>query len=194
MTTPGLILDNLSIFSEKQRRFLRSEEWAPNKAAPLEEEDKAEAEEEREDRNDRNDRKDKADKDKKRDRDLRDRDSQRSPSVKRDRERLTERAVEKVDGRRESREATDGKATVKANAKRSEDNKSGDAEKDAGGGWTFTIRERPMPDPLTSGKKRRKGAEDPEASKIALSFCCDLSPDFFFGRVFLCQLLLHFGQ
>lgn len=137
----GLILDNLSIFSEKQRRFLRSDEWAPNKL--FEEEDIKEAEEE---------------------------DRKLSPSVKRDGrpERLTERAVEKVDGRREGRAAegqTDGKAEMKrkvdANTKRSED-KSGDAEKDAGGGWTFTIRERPMPDPLTSGKKRRKGAEDSE--------------------------------
>lgn len=138
--SPGLILDNLSIFSEKQRRFLRSDEWAPNKL--FEEEDvKAEGEEE---------------------------DRKPSPSVKRDGrpERLTEKIVEnKADGRRESRvsEGHDGKATdTRTNAKRSEGDKSGDAEKDAGGGWTFTIRERPMPDPLTSGKKRRKGAEDPE--------------------------------
>ncbi|CAL1152495.1 unnamed protein product [Cladocopium goreaui] len=144
----GLILDNLSIFSEKQRRFLRSDEWAPNKL--FEEEDIKEAEEE---------------------------DRKLSPSVKRDGrpERLTERAVEKVDGRREGRAAegqTDGKAEMKrkvdANTKRSED-KSGDAEKDAGGGWTFTIRERPMPDPLTSGKKRRKGAEDSEARFEAMA-------------------------
>ena len=40
-----------------------------------------------------------------------------------------------------------------------------DADKDAQGGWTFTIRERPMPD-HTTGKKRRKGAEDSEAA------CC----------------------
>lgn len=153
----GLILDNLSIFSEKQRRFLRSDEWAPNKL--FEEEDIKEAEEE---------------------------DRKLSPSVKRDGrpERLTERAVEKVDGRREGRAAegqTDGKAEMKrkvdANTKRSED-KSGDAEKDAGGGWTFTIRERPMPDPLTSGKKRRKGAEDSEVLQsknhflVFCMFCC----------------------
>eukprot|EP00438_Fugacium_kawagutii_P008477 Skav205553 [mRNA] locus=scaffold1061:127914:132708:+ [translate_table: standard] len=157
---PGLILDNLSIFSEKQRRFLRSDEWAPNKLFEEEDGKDAKAEGEMGEMGEEEDRK-------------------RSPSVKRDGrpERLTERNVEKVlkdkaDGRRESRvsEGHDGKATdIRTNAKRREDNKSGDAEKDVGGGWTFTIRERPMPDPLTSGKKRRKGAEDSEARFEAMA-------------------------
>lgn len=114
----------MSIFSEKQRRFLRSEEWAPNKL--FEDEDaKAEAEDE----------------------------SKLSPSVRDDRPERPEDGRDRVDNQ-------NSKAKDRA-TKRSDDSK-GDAEKDAGGGWTFTIRERPMPDPLASGKKRRKGAEDSE--------------------------------
>jgi len=127
----GLILDNLSIFSEKQRRFLRSEEWAPNKL--FEDEDaKAEPEDE----------------------------SKLSPSVRDDRPERPEDGRDRVDNQ-------NSKAKDRA-TKRSDDSK-GDAEKDAGGGWTFTIRERPMPDPLASGKKRRKGAEDSEARFEAMA-------------------------
>ena len=139
----GLILDNLSIFSEKQRRFLRSDEWAPNKLREDREDEDAKAEEED--------------------------DRKPSPSLKRGRE-ARDKTEKKVDGGKEAKRtnegrASEGKADVKATDnktntnKRNEESKSADAEKDAGGGWTFTIRERPMPDPSTS-KKRRKGDED----------------------------------
>lgn len=144
----GLILDNVSLFSEKQRRFLRSDEWAPNK---LFEDEDAKAEVEEEDR-------------------------KPSPSLKR--EKLRDRgevraekgAESKINSEGKSMEGkADGKAVdSKTDAKRSEE-KTGDAEKDAGGGWTFTIRERPMPDHSTSGKKRRKGAEDSEARFEAMA-------------------------
>mmetsp|Transcript_8031 Transcript_8031/g.18729 ORF Transcript_8031/g.18729 Transcript_8031/m.18729 type:complete len:323 (+) Transcript_8031:81-1049(+) len=101
----GVILDNISIFSEKQRRFLRSDDWAPNKL--FEDDDVATGVKSVED------------------------DRKPSPDAK-------------------------------------PDDTKPDSEKDAVGGWTFTIRERPMPDPAT-GKKRRKGAEDSEARFEAMA-------------------------
>ncbi|CAE7493899.1 unnamed protein product [Symbiodinium natans] len=108
----GVILDSLSIFSEKQRRFLRSDEWAPNKLFEAEDDDIATGVKSAED----------------------------DPKVSADEPKPEE---------------------AKADAEK-------DPEKDAAGGWTFTIRERPMPDPST-GKKRRKGAEDSEARFEAMA-------------------------
>ena len=113
---PGVILDNISIFSEKQGRFLRSDEWAPNKLFEAEDDDIATGVKSVEE------------------------DPKPTPDAK-------------------PEEAKDDKANKADKVDKAD---KAEAEKDAVGGWTFTIRERPMPDPVT-GKKRRKGAEDSEA-------------------------------
>ena len=121
------MLDNLTIFSEKQRRFLRSEEWAPNKRP-----EDAREEEERQER------------------------QERPPSPEKREE------VEVKESEREPEKAEEREAKAERAEKRNErEGKANEDTKDPGG-WTFTIRERPMPDPST-GKKRRKGAEDSEA-------------------------------
>lgn len=142
----GLISDNASIFSEKQRRFLRSDEWAPNKL--VEDEDGKEEEEEK--KSERRERK------------------RKSPSPKR--EKLKERAETKEESRSEvkTKERSEKVMETKTQTVKRNESKAGEAEKDVAGGWTFTIRERPMPDPSTS--KKRKKAEDSEACRVSLSF------------------------
>lgn len=111
----AIVAESMAIFSDKQQRFLRSDEWAPNK---LDEDREANL------------------------------DGEGSAAL--------------PEGDESPPASTAGAA---ADSQRRDSKGAAEPSIDAGGGWTWTVRERPLPESSSSNPKKKKPASnDTEAS------------------------------